>query len=200
VPPGATEVVLPQESRDLTILANELIPIVDDAGTTVGLAFARDDAFIPIPGLIHTTDANGDQVATQSFALQLGFPGPDVGRTVSGTFGVDWRIDQGTDGLALTIGNDGGGPEHIPWLDFGATLVRPTGLPLNQAFNALALVLTGTNVDAVCVTSEGRWCGRWMPSRDAAGAEARLWVIELPGGGSGQLWFDDKQVGSISWP
>jgi hypothetical protein len=199
-PPGTTEVVLPQESRDLTIPASELVPIVDDAGTTVGLAFARDDAFIPVPGPIQTTDANGEQVVRQSFELQLGFPGPDVGRTVGGTFGVDWRIDQGTDGLTLTIDNGATGPEHLPWLDFGAALVRPTGLPLNQAFNAVALVLTGTNVDTVCVTSEGRWCGRWMPSRNVAGDEARLWVIELPGAGVGQLWFDDQQVGSISWP
>jgi hypothetical protein len=199
VSPATSEIVVPQETRDLTISGTDLIPVVDDAGETVALAFARDDAFIPAGGSIRTLDARGNVLVSEPFDI------PDLGMqyvvhgavTAIGSFGVDWRIDTHQGGLTLTLGDRS---EDIPWPDLGAALVRPTGVPAGSAFNALALVWTDTSVNTVCVTSEGRWCGRWMPARDAPGNEARLWVIELPGGGSGQLWFDDQQVGSISWP
>jgi hypothetical protein len=199
VPPGTSEVVVPQGYRDLTIPAAELISIVDDAGATVALAFARDDAFIPVDGPVCTFDASGNMLVSEPFEV------PDLGMAYTtgdglfstGSFGVDWRIDIHEVGLTLTLGDRS---EDIPWPDFGAVIVRPTGAPTGNAFNALALVWTDLSVDAVCVTSEGRWCGRWISARDGPGHEARLWVIELPGAGSGQLWFDDQQVDTISWP
>jgi hypothetical protein len=200
VPPDTSEVVVPQEVRDLTIPSDKLVPIVDNAGVTVALAFARDDAFIPVIGPIRTLDANGNLLASEAFDppdLVMTYATPHGAVTATGSFGVDWRIDTHQDGLTLTLGDRS---EDIPWPDFGAVIVRPTGVPAGSAFDALAIVWTDLSVNAVCVTSEGRWCGRWIPARDAPGHEARMWVVELPGGGTGQLWFDDKSAGSISWP
>jgi hypothetical protein len=39
-----------------------------------------------------------------------------------------------------------------------------------------------------------------MPARDASGDEARLWVIELPGAGTGMLTLDNRDQVSIPWP
>jgi hypothetical protein len=199
VPVGTAEVRVPQESRELVLPLSSFTPIQDASGTTIAYVFASDNAFIPIHGPIQTFDANGNALGSEPVDdPYLGMACTTGGAlSATGSFGADWRIDTDQDGLALTLGDLS---ENIPWPDLGAIIVRPTGVPPGNAFSALALVWTNLSVDAVCVTSEGRWCGRWIPPRDASGNVARLWVVELPGGGSGALLFDDQQVGSISWP
>lgn len=198
VPVRTAEVRLQQETRELVVPSSSFVPIQDASGVTMAYVFFSDNRFIPAMGPIQAFDATGNVLASKPFVPNLGmaYTSRD-GLSATGSLGVDWRIDLDQVGLRLTLGDRS---EDIPWPDLRTVIVRPTGVPPDDAFNALGLVWTDLSVNAVCVTSEGRWCGRWIPARDGPGHEARLWVIELPGGGSGQLWFDDKQVGSISWP
>jgi hypothetical protein len=129
---------------------------------------------------------------------QLAYDVPDGGPiTALGTFqGTDWKVEVlfYKDGVRLTIG---GTPEDLGVMRSNEPLVRPIG---SQGFGALVLVLTDLSVDHVAVTSEGSWKGRWMPASTGDGAEARLWVVELPGAGTGSLELNGQPSGSVSWP
>jgi len=117
--------------------------------------------------------------------------------TAQGTFqGTPWKVEQlfYKDGVRLTIG---GTPENLGVPRVDEPIVRAID---TSGYGALVLVLTNLDVDRVAVTSEGSWDGRWMPSSTGDGAEARLWVIEVPGAESGTLELDGTAAGSVSWP
>jgi hypothetical protein len=138
----------------------------------------------------------GTPVTAESIRRQLEWSNVDGSIVATGTAsGVDWRVATDEPGFTLTLGER---EETFAWGDFGWHVVRP--LHVDSNYDALAFVLTDLDVDRVCVTSEGSWCGKWMPARDAPGHEARLWVIELPGAGTGMLTLDDRDQISISWP
>lgn len=138
----------------------------------------------------------GTPVTAGSIQRQLDWSNIDGSIVAMGSaFGVQWRVATDEPGFTLALGER---EERFVWGDFGWHVVRP--LHIDSNYDALAFVLTDLDVDRVCVTSEGSWCGRWMPARDAPGREARLWVIELPGAGTGMLTLDDRDQISISWP
>jgi hypothetical protein len=140
--------------------------------------------------------AGGTPVTAGSIQRQLDWSNVDGSIVATGSaFGVDWRVATDEPGFTLALGER---EETFAWGDFGWHVVRP--LHIDSNYDALAFVLTDLGVDRVCVTSEGSWCGRWMPARDASGHEARLWVIELPGAGGGTLTLDDRGPIPISWP
>jgi hypothetical protein len=117
--------------------------------------------------------------------------------TARGTFqGTPWKVEQlyDKDGVRLTIG---GAPENLGVPQIDERIVRAIDA---SGYGAIVLVLTGLDVDRVAVTSEGSWDGRWMPSSTGDGAEARLWVIELPGAGSGTLELNGEAAGTVRWP
>lgn len=117
--------------------------------------------------------------------------------TANGRFaGTDWKAEVlfYRDGVRLTID---GSAEDLGVLQLDDPIVRPMD---TDGFDALFLVLTHTSVDRVSVTSEGTWDGRWMPASTGDGAEARLWVIEVPGAGQGALLLDGQPWGDVRWP
>jgi hypothetical protein len=140
--------------------------------------------------------AGGTPVTAGSTQHELDWSNIDGSIVATGSaFDVDWRVATDEPGIALTID---GREETFAWGDVGWSVDRP--LFADSNYDAIALVLTDLDVDRVCVTAEGSWCGGWLPARDASGDEARLWVIELPGAGTGPLMFDDRDAGSIAWP
>jgi hypothetical protein len=144
--------------------------------------------------------ANGvgqDSLSMDRVTRQLPWNNDDGFITATGEFlGSPWRVEQlfYRDGLRADVG---GRIQSIkqPAVDDPIVLSIP-GL----SYGALLLVLTDLSVEEVDVASEGRWYGRWMPSSTREGDEARLWIVELPGAGSGSLSYDGKDVGSVSWP
>jgi hypothetical protein len=121
--------------------------------------------------------------------------------TTSGSFlGSLWRVEQRSyrEGIRVDmIGHDVHAFDQ-PSLNDPIDVSLPAEAP-GSGFGALVLVLTDPSVDGVAVTSEGRWYGRWIPSTTADGAEARLWIIEVPGSGSGTLTYDGKDAGTVTW-
>jgi len=121
--------------------------------------------------------------------------------TTHGSFqGADWKLQvlHYRDGYRLTI--DG---REV----FQGTLRagEPTAFPLFEGdrsrFDALVLLVDGgLFAEHVSIATEGTWDGRWLPGSTADGAEARLWVIEIPGAGSGSLLIDGMDRGGVSWP
>lgn len=109
---------------------------------------------------------------------------------------VNWTLEvlYYLDGVRLTVGDS---PENLGVLRLGQPLVRPFG---GDGSDALVLVLTDTAVDRVSVASEGTWEGRWMPASTGAGGEARLWVVEVPGAGTGDLLLNGQISGEVRWP
>jgi hypothetical protein len=121
--------------------------------------------------------------------------------TAEGTVqGADWRLEvlHYRDGYRLTI--DGR-------VVFQGTLHEgePAAFPLfkgdRSRFDALVLRGDGGQfAEQGSITSEGTWDGRWLPGSTAGGAEARLWIVEVPGAGTGSLLMDGVDRGNVSWP
>jgi hypothetical protein len=121
--------------------------------------------------------------------------------TAEGTFqGADWKLKvlHYRNGYRLTI--DGR-------VVFQGTLHEgePAAFPLFEGdrsrFDALVLLVDGGQfAEQLSITSEGTWDGRWLPGSTAGGAEARLWIVEVPGAGTGSLLMDGVDRGNVSWP
>jgi hypothetical protein len=121
--------------------------------------------------------------------------------TARGSFqGADWNLEvlYYRDGYRLSV--DG---RRV----FEGTLRggEPVAFPLFEGdrgrFDALVLLVDGGSfADRVSISSEGTWDGRWLPGSDANGGEARLWVFEIPGAGTGRLLVDGIDRGEVSWP
>ncbi|MGH2680589.1 MAG: hypothetical protein ACRDG8_08945 [Actinomycetota bacterium] len=123
--------------------------------------------------------------------------------TARGSFqGADWRIDvlHYLDGYRLTID----GRQVFEGRPFG--LAEARAFPLfngDRAQNdALVLVLTTDDEGSVSIVAGGRtWQGRWFPGSTVSGGKGRLWVLELPGAGTGSYWLDGNSLqGDVSWP
>lgn len=110
--------------------------------------------------------------------------------------GIDWKVEvlYYLDGVRLTIGDT---PDGLGVLRMDEPIVRPLGA---DGAGALVLVLTETSVESVSIESGPLWNGRWMPASTGAGGEARLWVIEVLGTGTGNLLFDGQISGTVRWP
>ncbi len=120
--------------------------------------------------------------------------------TARGSFqGANWKLEvlYYRDGYRLSV--DG---RQL----FEGTLRErePIAFPVFQGdrgrFDAIVLLVDGGFADHVSITSEGTWEGRWLPGSTANGGEARLWVIEVPGAGTGRLLVADVDRGAVSWP
>jgi hypothetical protein len=121
--------------------------------------------------------------------------------TARGSFqGADWILEvlYYRDGYRLSV--DG---RRV----FEGTLRggEPVAFPLFEGdrgrFDALVLLVDGGTIAArVSITSEGTWGGRRLPGSAANGGEARLWVFEVPGAGTGRLLVDGIDRGEVSWP
>lgn len=110
--------------------------------------------------------------------------------------GIDWKVEvlYYLDGVRLTIGD---APDDLGVLRIDKPIVRPLGA---DGASALVLVLTDTSVDTVSIESGPMWDGRWMPASTGAGGEARLWVIEVLGTGTGNLLLNGQISGTVRWP
>jgi hypothetical protein len=114
--------------------------------------------------------------------------------------GADWKLEilYFRDGYSLSV--DG---REV----FRGTLREdePASFPIFQGdrarFDGLVLLVDGGDfADHISIASEGSWEGRWLPGSTANGGEARLWVFEVPGAGSGRLLVDGVDRGGVSWP
>jgi hypothetical protein len=121
---------------------------------------------------------------------------PGATRATGEFLGFPWSVETGfyQDGIDVNVDGAERSIER-PNLDEAVVLAFP-----RSEFQALLMILTDLSVDQVSVASEGRWYGRWMHSATRDGDEARLWIVELPGAGSGALSYDGKPVASVSWP
>jgi hypothetical protein len=124
----------------------------------------------------------------------------DTTITAHGSFlGAEWKLEvlYYLEGYRLTI-------DGRKVFEGVIRLEEPVVFPLfegeGKAYDAIVLVPTGTQVRSVSVESEGVWEGRWVPGSTANGGEARLWILELPGAGTGSLVIDGVDQGSVTWP
>jgi hypothetical protein len=123
--------------------------------------------------------------------------------TAIGSFhGTEWKLEvlHYLEGYRLTIGPGSGRKAFEGRLSEGEPVVIPFIWSEAGNYDAIILVLSGTDVERLSVMSGTTWEGRWAPGSTANGAEARLWVIEVPGAGSGSLLMDGVDRGNVSWP
>jgi hypothetical protein len=120
--------------------------------------------------------------------------------TARGSFlGAEWKLEvlHYLDGYRLTID---GREVFEDVLMVGEPVAFPLFKGERSEYDALVLVVTGTEVGSVAIATEGTWEGRWIPGSTANGEQARLWVIEIPGAGTGSLRVDGVDQGTVSWP
>jgi hypothetical protein len=123
--------------------------------------------------------------------------------TAAGSFqGAEWKLQVlfyrdgyrlTSDGNVLFEGRLRVGEPQLITLVHGSATEPP---------DTIVLVLTGTQAEDVAVVHDSgqRWAGRWIPGATANGEEARVWLIELPGRGSGAVFVDGVVRGEVSWP
>jgi hypothetical protein len=220
-------------TRDAYVLAGSVPPdiaqvaFVGDDGTTFPASPCRlgpsgwtdpDKAVcaIALPpqgiGTLRYLDAAGDVVSKESIAWhtaaeesnEYAWTNENGTITASGVYeGVGWTLQvlYYADGYVLDIDGRTALEGVLPLDDALVFATSPTGSDADA--NAIALVLTGTDVESVAVTPDGGGDaieGRWVPGSTADGGEARLWMIELPGHGSGTVLLDDIASGTVCWP
>jgi hypothetical protein len=156
--------------------------------------------YLDANGAVLFEDGNGWGSA-EATSDQYPWANEDGTVTARGSFqGADWKIEvlYYRDGYRLSV--DG---RRV----FEGTLRggEPVAFPLFEGdrgrFDALVLLVDGGSfAGRVSINSEGTWDGRWLPGSDANGGEARLWVFEVPGAGTGRLLVDGIDRGEVSWP
>jgi hypothetical protein len=131
------------------------------------------------------------------------YPWTNVGGTITaqGSFqGASWMVEvlYYRDGYRLSID---GREVFEGILREGEPVVFPLFEGDRGRFDALLLLVDGAvfGQDMV-VASERIWAGRWLPGSTANGGKARLWLVELPGAGTGALVLDGVDRGPVSWP
>jgi len=160
-------------------------------------------------GTLQYLDANGVVLFEEgngwgsAEATSTQYPWANEGGTVTarGSFqGADWKLEVLYYRVGYRLSVDG---RRV----FEGTLRggEPVAFPLFEGnrgrFDALVLLVDdGSFADRVSISSEGTWDGRWLPGSTANGGEARLWVIEVPGAGTGRLVVDGIDRGEVSWP
>lgn len=121
--------------------------------------------------------------------------------TISGNdLGHDWSIQQerGTDALLLSL--DGAAP------DVSRTFVKGSSTQIDVPGGTFILGVEPTSLRHLYVTSDVEGTdviaeGRWAPSAPYAKMQATIWVVALPGAGSGFHWEDDRTLPTvIDWP
>jgi hypothetical protein len=126
----------------------------------------------------------------------------DTTITARGSFrNADWMLEvlYFADGYRLTID----GREVFEGRPFGLGEAKAFPLFEGDRAGADAIVLVQTTTDETSVSIEGEqtWAGRWIPGSTVGGGEGRVWVVELPGTGTGSLIFDGNSYqGQVSWP
>ena len=128
--------------------------------------------------------------------------GPNSFITAHGPLGGGWTLQvlYYRDGYRLVCG---GFPAFDGRLRLGEWVVVPLH-GIQAPDDAVLLLLTRTDVERVSLEANDEQPGRWIPGTTSDGGEARLWVIELPGHGSGRLFVDGVEAalgqGPVTWP
>jgi hypothetical protein len=160
-------------------------------------------------GIFRYLDANGrvlfeEGMGWGSAAAALHeYPWTNVGGTITaqGVFqGADWTIEvlYYQDGYRLSID---GREVFEGILREGDPAVFPLFEGERGRSDALLLLVDGERfAQDVAVASDRTWEGRWLPGSTANGGKARLWVVELPGAGTGSLVLDGVDRGPVTWP
>ena len=124
--------------------------------------------------------------------------------TARGSFqGAEWALEvlHYLDGYRLTV--DGRVAFEGP---LGLGEARSVGLFSGERAGEDALVLALTTAgpsqtSVSIVTPERTWEGRWIPGSLVTGDQAKLWILEMQGSGTGTYRFNgDALQGEISWP
>jgi hypothetical protein len=159
--------------------------------------------YAPVPevGALETSPA-GPRIATASPAgEQLHYAMVGTATVATGhDLGVDWevRAEDGTVtltangppiGSAGSFQSSGGGQWDV---DVGTLLFYLQ--PLSVA-SMTAVIDRSDAPDA-----PDQVAGRWMPATDALGHETRLWLLPIPGQGTGTVQVDDELPTFVSWP
>jgi hypothetical protein len=108
--------------------------------------------------------------------------------------GSPWAMRRRPEGFLYTVGDEesgvvlGNGSYAIHEVPGGAVL----HYQLASGEGPVTVTVDGTGATLV---------GRWMPTEDAYGEEGRMWIVFLPGSGSGTVvGTDGFPAQSISWP
>jgi hypothetical protein len=139
-----------------------------------------------------------DQFATQRLSASLDADG--VYTTSGNDLGHDWVLQQeeGTDDLLLSI--DGQAP------DGNLSLTKGSSTQVDVPGGTFILGLEPTPLRHLYVTSDVDGAdvvanGRWAPVAPYAKQHANIWVVALPGAGTGFRWEAGRPVPSvIDWP
>jgi len=121
------------------------------------------------------------------------------GGATSATFdalGRTWRVRDDMEGA--TLEQVGGTPSATVY-----SLLNGSGTEVDEPGGTIFLEQTAPDVDRVFVAVEGEGPaeGRWMQTfRDNAGRPGRLWVVPVPGTGSGTMHVGHQVPTLTSWP
>jgi hypothetical protein len=156
-------------------------------------------AYLDANGTVLYEDGNGwDSATTATGEL----PWTNEGNTITAKdsfLGADWQLEilYYLDGYRLTVN---GRTAFEGTLPEGQAKVFP--IPQGQAdtTGALVLFVDADLVRSVSIVADHTWNGRWAPGSTAKGGEARLWVIEVPGTGTGRLLVNGVEHGTVNWP
>jgi len=111
-------------------------------------------------------------------------------------FGTTWRVRDDLEGA--TIEQVGGAPSATVY-----SLLNGSGIQVNEPGGTIFLEQTAPDVDRVFVAVDGDGTieGRWMQTfRDNAGRPGRLWVVPVPGTGTGTQHVGNQIPTLVSWP
>lgn len=135
------------------------------------------------PGPLQTrTDANGNYVI------------------YGNDFGHDWSFTQERSDGTLMFSLDGAEPST------GYTYASGSSTQIDIGGGTLMLAFEPPTVDKIWVTSnvEGSnvvATGRMAPAADYAASRANIWVVAMPGAGSGFAWSTDRVLPlAVTWP
>ena len=121
------------------------------------------------------------------------------GGATSATFealGTTWRLRDDMEGA--TLQQVGGTPSGTVY-----SLINGSGTEVDASGGTIFLEQTAPDVDRlfVAIDGGGRAEGRWMQTfRDNAGRPGRLWVVPVPGGGTGTIHVGNQIPTLSSWP
>jgi hypothetical protein len=154
-------------------------------------------AIVPSPGTIETTPLGTTTTTAAPSGQRLDAATDGSATMATGhDLGVDWelRVEQGVVtltadgqliGSAGSFQNGGGGQWDV---DAGTFLIYQQPLSVSS----MTAVIDRSDAPDVA--------GRWMPSTDTLGHDGRLWVLPVPGEGTGTVQVNDDLPTFVSWP
>ena len=114
-------------------------------------------------------------------------------------FGTTWRVRDGTrDGTeGVSLEQIGGTPSTTIY-----QLMNGSGIEVDEPGGTFFLEQTAPDVDRafVAIDGDGLAQGRWMQTLDNSGRPGRLWVIPVPGAGTGTQHVGNGIPRLVSWP